>query len=408
MGVQTTERFQALDGWRGVAALAVALHHFPALSSVYELDSVRNAWLFVDLFFLLSGFVIAANYRDRFAQGYSFFSFMWLRLGRLYPLHLAMLLCFLATELALSSGLLGLSAGGGAPFTGSMAPDGLVTSALLIQGMGAHDQLVWNGVAWSISTEFWMYALFAAVALGFARRLNLAMGVLIAAAIGLLALEHVIPEQVGRFVDFARCVYGFALGVLAHAAYRRLTARRSRSERAGAPRGVAIATALEAAASLLAILFVIYGVGAGAHLWAPIAFAPLLLIFAFDAGWISRVLQSRPFAFLGLVSYSIYLTHPFWQSRVMKPLGLILEKVTGLTVFGTQPGAEGGDLRWGAETWQGDLWTLLMLASVLAVSWATYRLIEAPGRSAMRRLLESRAAGRAARGQRQARSIRPE
>ena len=57
-------RFAALDSWRGIAALLVALLHFRFLGHFYSLDFVRNSWLFVDFFFVLSGFVITHAYAD--------------------------------------------------------------------------------------------------------------------------------------------------------------------------------------------------------------------------------------------------------------------------------------------------------------------------------------------------------
>ncbi len=58
-------RFEALDGWRGVCACLVVLFHFHGYSPVYFSPLVRNSYLFVDFFFVLSGFVIAWNYASR-------------------------------------------------------------------------------------------------------------------------------------------------------------------------------------------------------------------------------------------------------------------------------------------------------------------------------------------------------
>ena len=55
-------RFYALDSWRGIAAVMVALFHMPIAWSLYDVGIVRHAWLFVDFFFVLSGFVIAFTY----------------------------------------------------------------------------------------------------------------------------------------------------------------------------------------------------------------------------------------------------------------------------------------------------------------------------------------------------------
>jgi peptidoglycan/LPS O-acetylase OafA/YrhL len=73
----------SLDGLRGVAALAVAAKHFQNLSRINL--HAQQASVAVDLFFVLSGFVIARAYEARLADGLSWRDYMVLRLGRLYP-----------------------------------------------------------------------------------------------------------------------------------------------------------------------------------------------------------------------------------------------------------------------------------------------------------------------------------
>ena len=51
-------RFDVLDGWRDVAALMVAVFHFNGLHHGFFVPFVANSYLFVDFFFVLSGFVI--------------------------------------------------------------------------------------------------------------------------------------------------------------------------------------------------------------------------------------------------------------------------------------------------------------------------------------------------------------
>jgi peptidoglycan/LPS O-acetylase OafA/YrhL len=59
------ERFENLDALRGTCALLVALFHLPANGLLASNALVRHAYLFVDYFFVLSGFVIAFSYGDR-------------------------------------------------------------------------------------------------------------------------------------------------------------------------------------------------------------------------------------------------------------------------------------------------------------------------------------------------------
>lgn len=77
--------FHTLDGLRGVAAGTVLIYHFPSLWSP---ASAPSAYLAVDLFFLMSGFVIEHAYGQRLATGLGVRRFLLLRLIRLYPLYL--------------------------------------------------------------------------------------------------------------------------------------------------------------------------------------------------------------------------------------------------------------------------------------------------------------------------------
>ena len=78
-----------------MSAALVALFHLQAYSHFYGFSLLRHSYLFVDFFFVLSGFVITANYRKKLLSGFSFWEFMFLRFGRLYPLHFALLAALL-------------------------------------------------------------------------------------------------------------------------------------------------------------------------------------------------------------------------------------------------------------------------------------------------------------------------
>lgn len=78
--------YATLDGLRGVAAICIVVLHCRRFFMVP--DNVSMA-LSVDLFFTLSGFVLAFAYNERFKEGLSAWEFMKARLIRLYPLYLA-------------------------------------------------------------------------------------------------------------------------------------------------------------------------------------------------------------------------------------------------------------------------------------------------------------------------------
>ena len=77
------KKYQTLDGLRGIAALAVVFYHMPP-----PLHRVAtHGYLAVDLFFLMSGFVVAAAYEQRLVEGWSVSKFLLVRLKRLWPLY---------------------------------------------------------------------------------------------------------------------------------------------------------------------------------------------------------------------------------------------------------------------------------------------------------------------------------
>jgi peptidoglycan/LPS O-acetylase OafA/YrhL len=379
------ERFAALDSWRGIAACLVALFHLDAYSHLYGVPFLRNSWLFVDFFFVLSGFVIAANYQQRLLDGYGVGRFLFLRLGRLYPLHLAMLALFVAWEMMkvfrriLIPGLSSIDPV--APFsTVQEAPNAILANLLLVQSLHVFDSLTWNLPSWSISTEFYTYALFAVCLVGLRRR---AWSILVLAMIGGPLL---IAALSGRNMDTSydwgmiRCIYGFSAGVLAWNIHRKWD---------GGPRKWLSGSMIECGALGLVVAFVSLAGTTLLSVAAPYVYAFVAVVFAFEGGAVSAILRLRPLVFLGTVSYSIYMTHVFIARR-MFDAGIQLEKRWHVDPF-THRAIDGGDVPFlGTRLWHGDIAYLVYLAMIIAVSYFTYRWIEKPAREWVRNRVRRR------------------
>ncbi|UWQ61088.1 acyltransferase (plasmid) [Leisingera caerulea] len=358
--------YPTLDSLRGICAVLVALFHLRANSHFELLPLVRNGWLFVDFFFVLSGFVIAENYRGRLSTGeVTIRRFIWLRLARLYPLHLFMLLMFIATEYALSAVHAAMRSGVREPFTGSRSLDLLPENLLLLQSFGFSGMLSWNGPAWSISAEFWTYCLFALLfAAGALSRAAWFALCLAGAPLAIFALHgpSIALEADGGIL---RCLFGFGAGVL----LSRLRWPQSLPQ--------SVCTYGELPVALLMLAFVNYAPGWDLTLAAPMIFAAVVTVFAQGSGPLSRHLGGEIFLFLGMLSYSIYMVHIYVHAR-FKNAGVLAEKFTGVPLF-----LDAERALFGATLWAGDIFVAAMLITTIAVSFATWKLIEKPGQAVM-------------------------
>jgi peptidoglycan/LPS O-acetylase OafA/YrhL len=376
-------RFTVLDSWRGIAALAVALFHIPIASGLMSNPLIGHGYLFVDFFFVLSGFVIAHAYQERLTSGTSAANFMLRRFGRLWPLHILVLTAFIAVE----AGKWLLTHFAGFPTllpafdpSGSTPPGTIAAHILLIQALGFETHTTWNSPAWSISAEFWCYLVFAMLCVVFSRRASLALAIMGALG-GMLVItqsHNGMDVTVEHGLGFARCLFGFATGNLTYALYRHLV---STSWRPG--------SLVELGVVLICIGFICLAGWGDLSFAAPLIFALPVLVFSFEAGRMSSLLSAAPFRHLGDWSYSIYMVH-FLIDRIME---------LGASALGRH---------FGFEPWQNfgqgsaparkvvlsspilaDSVTLAYLVLVVVLASMTYRWIEVPGRTYFARLADA-------------------
>lgn len=384
--LQTETHFGVLDSWRGVAALLVALFHLNVLSPIYSLHFVRNSYLFVDFFFVLSGFVITHSYGHRLGTLEDAGRFVMRRLGRLWPLHAVVLIAFIIVE-----GGRAISTARGAsfanpPFTGATSLHSILTNLLFGQSLGIEQQLTWNPPSWSICAEFWTYLIFASALLAGAtwlRRIRFAseylLGALLAGSACILVLfaRHGIDATYDLGV--VRCIYGFTAGHLTYRLWQ-------------ATSGVRFKTGLLEVAVVIAIAIYVSLAGRTfISFLAPLMFAAVVFVFAFEAGPISSLMLNRGSVWLGRISYSIYMWQAFIIFNFVDRAVAALEKVTGRTFTTTAPvdavrGMDAGKL----IAFDGQivpiLATLVFVALVIAVATASYYLIEMPGQRLFARL----------------------
>ena len=350
----------------------VVLYHAKGNGVLGQSSVIGGAFLFVDFFFVLSGFVMAEAYSARIEDGRAFREFMVRRFGRVWPLHAAVLFAFLGLEL--SKLALVRFAGlqfANAPFTASMAPEGFLPSLLLVHAMGVLSQLTWNGPSWSIGAEFWTYAVFGLVVWRIRGRKVLASAVISVGAALLLVMQSKRLMDVTFDLGFVRCLYGFFLGVVGH-----------RICRAWRTSHATFGTTIEVASAALGFGFVAIAHDNRLSFLSPLVFVLVIFVFAWSDGRVARLLQTRLFVNLGLWSYSIYMTHLFLLSLVSMSAKVIDKAlVARLTsdqwhAFLAAPGVADGGM-------------LAFALLVVVVSSQTYRLVEVPCQAIVNRWAKS-------------------
>ena len=363
-------RFRALDGFRGLCALLVALYHFPVRNHLLGPQFfLPNAQMLMDFFFVLSGFLICCAYGDKLKTGRDAARFAQARFARLWPLHAAMLAVFVGIETAkaIFAPHLGLQP----PFTGAKSVIGILTNLLLIHSLHVHPFLTWNAPSWTVSVEFFTYLLFAGLVVAWPRRpilIGAAMAAVGAFGVVLIARSLEANYDWGLF----RCFYGFFCGVVTwriwKAAPEVLKQRRM------------VATGLEVIATVGVFAYIAILGGPPFGYAGPLVFSAFIWIYACEAGAVTQAMRAPPLVRLGEISYSIYLTH--FPIIVILTLSLrLFEHVSGVN-FETLgfAGIDRMSFVYGPSKWVMDGVMIAYLGLVIAVATQTFKYIEEPGR----------------------------
>ncbi|MBU6341148.1 MAG: acyltransferase [Bacteroidetes bacterium] len=304
--------FEILDGLRGLAALTVVLFHlFETFTNTNHLVQIINhGYLAVDFFFLLSGYVIAYAYDDRWTD-MTLGVFIKRRIIRLHPMILAgMLIGAGSYYIAADSELFPLISQTPvwkllfvALLGAFMFPVG---ASLDIRGWGEMYPL--NGPAWSLFYEYLANLLYALI---FRHLSNLMLGILAVVA-GIATVHYAVTSTTGDMVGgwsldptqlrtgITRLFYPFLAGLLLFRLFK--------------PSEIRYAFAWSAFMLLLTLAFP--RVGGGACLWLNGLYEALVILLVFPlivhigaSGSIKSPGVLRICRFLGGISYPVYIIH---------------------------------------------------------------------------------------------------
>ncbi|MGH8923021.1 MAG: acyltransferase family protein [Actinomycetes bacterium] len=364
--------FRGLTGLRIVAAAWVVLFHFhfTPLPGVGEVTSVlgplvTSGALGVDLFFVLSGFVIAHTYLDKLGPALRVRAtarFVWARASRIWPAYVLVFNLF-------GIWLLARTVMGSDPEIAFQAVQPVLSvgewlqQVVMVQlwGNPFFDGASWVGATWSISAEWLAYLLFPLAAVGFFRLRRLPAGVLLLAALALMTPMVLAYATAGHpyysWSWLVRILCGFGAGVLVQMAVRKL--RWTSDLRRRASIAAAVLPVI-----LVAGLFVGEMVGEGRGGVVIVAFPLLVGALALaDRG--PAMVLSMPWAVHGgRLSYSLYLVHipmfeVFWLAQ---------RRFTWL----------------GPHTVFAHVVAVIVLVSTVLVAALLYRMVEEPAQHRLR------------------------
>ena len=358
----------SLTGLRGTAAIFVVAYHL--LSGMISNPGnenmavvfLRHGYLAVDLFFVLSGYVMALTYGNLFASGFriqAFADFLGRRIGRVYPAYIT------------ATAIVAVYEFGTTPWRGVESEVALVTNTLMMQSWGFSNSIV--GPGWSVSTEFAAYFFFpilVGVVLQRKRKwvwlgAALATAILLFVATRSSATLHQGTELgardgplhvygTGTAFLVLRCVGGFTLGMVGFRLAQHPEVRRQ------AGRMFAGDVAM---ASVIMLMLV-----PNSDVALVLVFIPLIITLAEQRSLSAAFLSSPAMHWLGLISYSLYLVHQPIDLHLRKPVFALMEKLNMPHAYTVA--------------------AIAISVPVMIVAVASYYGIEKPGRTWSRRLFK--------------------
>lgn len=357
---------------RGITALLVAVYHFEDLLIRFVPQGwtmfFSKCYLMVDVFFIMSGFIITHVYQKSFQEELKlsrFWKFTTARFARIYPLHFLMLLVIVVSYVA-----------SGSPPDAIQNPKAIPTNLFLIHSFGIHNTFTWNVPSWSISAEWWCYMLFPILIQSVGRWKSVGMTVLFFfSVLGYLSIMYwlprvdatgasiaILPQDLNVTFDygFLRGLSGFVLGLLVYKLYEVPRARKLFDN--------------DAIFCLLVFLAVTCLHLALPDILSIPLFAAIVMSAACNSGRIFRMFEMPFLQLVGDVSYSIYMLHVVVLFSVMELLsgfGIVVRRMPD----GTGP------------FWIGLLGCIAFLALIVYLSTWSYRKIEKPSRDFINRKL---------------------
>jgi peptidoglycan/LPS O-acetylase OafA/YrhL len=381
--MKTTPYLSNLTPVRGIAALLTVIFHVDLvlgggggmLLKMRDSMLIHRLYLMVDLFFILSGFIMLHVYGQGFSDkvtGVAFKRFTIARFARVYPLHFVTLMyCIILFTVSSSLGI---------PKVPVLQIENsgysILTNLLLLQSMNFHNWFSWVHASWSISTEWWMYMIFPFLVGPFLRLNHIGKAVIaflcfvgyVGIIFYIVPMVMIPPEipfvktdpsdmtiNVSYQYGILRCFFGFVLGMMMYQGYQQEWGK------------TWLANGYMIVALVLGLMLCLHF--AVPDVFTVIFFPFILLAAAYGSPRINAFFASKPLQKLGDWSFSIYLTH---QPLLYTYGSIMAYRSLGVVAPAGPPPKPDIITGW--------IMCLVFIGLTLLVSGLTYRFLEVPAR----------------------------
>jgi peptidoglycan/LPS O-acetylase OafA/YrhL len=305
-----TEQINPLTGIRGVAALWVISLHFNGFSDLFHpMNYLKPLWksggLGVDLFFILSGFILcyvySAGSRKLSLKDYG--HFLWFRIARLYPNQIATLI--LLEACVIFGGIFKVQISGNYPFSSLLYQLTMTQAWPFVPG---NDGSQWNYPSWSISAEWFAYLIaFPLTSIILSKRITfqkLAFAIFFLLGV-YLALNNIKPLR--AFMPLIQVTLEFLAGGLTYECYLMMSE--------------VVRDQIWRSLDWVVLMGIVFLLMASEYVSKCfILIIPLILLGLTSRKSRTAKLLSIPIMiWLGEISYSLYMTHAITQ-KLLKPL----------------------------------------------------------------------------------------
>lgn len=296
-------RISKLDGLRGIFSVMVVLFHYPEEhmpESMYSFIIIRESYTFVDFFFVLSGFVISYNYSS-LSNFSEFKEYIKKRFIRLYPLLFYTVLVVFFFEIISNNFLSKFINNPESNFSllGKLADSLLLTNSTPILG----NTPGMNHPSWSISSEMISYIVFGLVSIFFRKKIRNIVLIIIILTSCVILFKSESFFSTGSY-GFLRGLVSFSLGYFVYE-LNNLKFKLNNVLEYIIPILLLVVffklNELKKASTNDGLIFGMVTI--------PLFFSLSILTFLKTNGFISKLLDSKLFQFLGKISYSVYLNH---------------------------------------------------------------------------------------------------